>query len=66
MGRLIFTRYQGSKATFTMVGDLRDGGLPPKQAKYVAAWVAMHEDELLTDWELVQEHAELFRIDSLK
>lgn len=59
-------RYQGYKATFTMGGDLRDGCLPPKQTKYVAAWAALHEDELLANWELAREHAELFRIDPLR
>ena len=49
-----------------MSGDLKDGGLPPKQSKFVAAWAALHEDELLANWELARDHAELFRIEPLR
>lgn len=45
---------------------MKDGSLPPKQTKFVAAWAALHEDELLADWELAREHADLFRIDPLR
>ena len=59
-------RYQDSKATFTMDGELLEGALPPKQTKFVAAWAALHEDELIANWEIARDHGELFRIDPLR
>ncbi|MBR3318814.1 MAG: DUF4160 domain-containing protein [Atopobiaceae bacterium] len=59
-------RYQGHKASFTIEGDLLAGSLPARQTKFVVAWAALHEDELLANWELAREHGELFRIDPLR
>ena len=46
--------YQDSKATIT------------KQVKLVIAWVELHRDELLADWQLCQNGEEPFKIDPLK
>lgn len=59
-------RYQGHRATFLLNGDLKDGSLPQKQMKYVAAWAALHEDELIADWELASEGQHTFTIDPLR
>ena len=59
-------RYQDNKAIFTMDGELLEGSLPAKQHKFVAAWAALHEDELIADWELARDHMDLFRIDPLR
>ena len=59
-------KYQGQSARFGMDGELLEGDFPPKQTKYAAAWAAMHEDELLANWELARDHQELFRIDPLR
>ena len=59
-------RYQDCKATFTMDGEPLEGSLPPKQTKFVVAWAALHEDELIANWEIAREHGELFRIDPLR
>lgn len=46
-------RYQGSKASIAIEdGRVLAGILPPKQLKLVQAWVELHRDELLADWEL--------------
>lgn len=37
-----------------------------KQVKLIAAWVELHRDELLANWELAIDEQPLYRIDPLK
>lgn len=63
----IHVRYQSAKASIAIDdGSLLAGELPPRQLRMVQVWVDLHRDELLADWELAKEGAELFRIDPLK
>ncbi|MHB1100210.1 MAG: DUF4160 domain-containing protein [Burkholderiales bacterium] len=39
---------------------------PPKQLKMVQAWIEIHKDELLVDWELAVNGDEPFRIAPLQ
>jgi hypothetical protein len=36
-------------------GEILDGSLPNKQMKLVQAWIAIHQDELMADWQLASE-----------
>ena len=47
-------------------GDLLDGKLPPKQLKILRAWVAIHEDELMADWELAINGESPYKIEPLR
>ena len=49
-----------------MDGEPLEGALPTKQTKFVVAWVALHEDELIANWEIAREHGELFRTGPLR
>lgn len=42
------------------------GKLPPRQAKMVEVWADLHREELMSNWELVVNHEQPFRIDPLK
>ncbi len=42
------------------------GGLPAKQMKLVQAWIEIHSEELLADWELAVNGDEPFRIAPLQ
>jgi hypothetical protein len=42
------------------------GNIPPKQRKLIQAWIELHRDELLADWELAQNGEEPFRIAPLQ
>ena len=49
----IHAKYQGVEAVFSIPdGEILDGELPPKKVKLIQAWIALHEDELMADWEL--------------
>ena len=58
--------YQGSKAVVDMDGNLLEGEMPSKQLKLIQAWVVIHHDELLANWELAMNEEPLYKIDPLK
>ena len=42
------------------------GKLPPRARGLVMEWASRHQDELMTDWELARQSAELKRIEPLE
>jgi hypothetical protein len=63
----IHAYYQEFKATFDVVsGELISGNFPPKQLKLVVAWIALHAEELMADWNLCQNGEEPFKIEPLR
>jgi hypothetical protein len=62
----IHAEYQGVMAVYSIPdGTVLAGGLPPRQHKLVVAWVEIHQDELLADWELAINGKKLFPIRGL-
>lgn len=47
-------------------GSVIEGDLPRKQIRMVQAWVEIHKEELLVDWELAVNGEEPFRIAPLQ
>ena len=47
-------------------GQLLAGKFPPKQTKLVQAWIEIHKDELLADWELALAGEQPFKIAPLQ
>jgi hypothetical protein len=63
----IHVRYQGEEAALALNdGEILDGSLPRKQLKMVQAWIEIHKEELLVDWELAVNGEEPFRIAPLQ
>lgn len=63
----IHVQYQEFKAVFSLMnGECIIGTLPPGKARMVQAWIEIHRDELLADWQLAVQGEPLFRIDPLK
>ena len=62
----IHAEYQGQVGFFSILdGALLDGGIPPAKQKLVVAWIEIHRDELLADWELAVVGEKTFRIKGL-
>ena len=62
----IHAEYQRDTAVYSIPdGMLLAGGLPSRQHKLVVAWVEIHQDELLADWELAINGKKLFPIRGL-
>ena len=63
----IHVQYQGKEAVFSIPdGKLLEGALPHNKIKLVCAWIEIHREELLADWKLAVQGAEVFKIDPLK
>ena len=58
-------KYQNHQASFDFEGNLIQGEMPPRQAKLIAAWAEIHNDELRANWELATDSLELYRINPL-
>ena len=42
------------------------GSFPKKQSKLVSAWVEIHKDELIANWQLAINGETLYKIEPLK
>ena len=57
--------YQGYKAIFNMDGDMTKGEMPQKQIRLITAWVELHREELLANWDLAIKEEPLYKIEPL-
>lgn len=63
----IHVKYQGEEAVFSIPdGKILEGSMKTNKRKLVEAWILIHEDELMADWELAINGEEVFKIDPLK
>lgn len=60
-------RYEDYRASYGIdpVAQLA-GALPIRQQRLIEAWAELHQQELLANWELVQQNRMLRRITGLK
>lgn len=58
---------QGQRASFSIMdGIMLAGEFPPAKIKLVQAWIEIHRDELLADWELAVNGQPPFQIEPLR
>ena len=63
----IHVKYQGEEAVFSIPdGEIIEGSMKTNKRKLVEAWILIHEDELMADWELAINGEEIFKIEPLK
>jgi hypothetical protein len=63
----IHVKYQGQEAVLSIPdGEILEGELRRNKMKLVQAWIEIHQDELMADWELASQGEAIFRIDPLK
>jgi len=49
----IHARYQGQQASFSILdGAILAGEIPASKIKLVQAWIEIHKEDLLADWDL--------------
>jgi len=62
----LHAEFQGQVGVYSIPdGELLAGKLPPKKHKLVVAWIAIHEDELMADWDLAANGKKPFHIRGL-
>ncbi len=63
----IHVRYQDAKAIFAIENaEMLEGNLANKQKRLVQAWMEIHKDELVADWELAVAGEQPYKIEPLK
>jgi hypothetical protein len=63
----IHARYQGAEAVFTIPdGELLEGNIPISKIRLVQAWIELHRDERVADWELTLSGEQPYKIDPLR
>ena len=62
----IHAEYQGKVAVYAIAdGAVLAGELPAAKHKLVVAWIEIHRDDLLADWELAVNGSKPFQIKGL-
>lgn len=62
----IHAEYQGQVAVYSIEsGSVLAGELPSKKHKLVVAWIEIHQEDLLADWQLAVSGKSLFPIRGL-
>ena len=63
----IHVRYQEDEGVYKIPdGVLIEGSLPSGKSKLVVAWIELHKDELMANWQLAANGEKVFNIDPLK
>ncbi len=63
----IHAKYQGQEAIVAIPdGEVLDGRIPNSKMKLLQAWIELHKDELVADWELTVSGQQPYKIDPLR
>lgn len=63
----IHVSYQDSEAVLALPeGNVLEGSLPSNKMKLVHAWLEIHKDELVADWELAASGQQPYKIEPLR
>ena len=57
--------YGGQEVVVSLEGNILEGKMPNKQLKLLLAWMEIHQDELLANWELLDNGETSFKIEPL-
>ena len=63
----VHAEYSGEQAVFGIDdGEMLAGSLPSRKARLVQAWIEIHREELLANWQLAVNGEEVFKVEPLK
>jgi desulfoferrodoxin (superoxide reductase-like protein) len=63
----IHAKYQNEEVIVSIPnGEVLDGTLPNPKLKLLLAWIEIHQDELMADWDLALSGQLPYKIDPLK
>jgi len=63
----IHVKYQESETVLALPeGDILEGSIPTNRLKLVQAWIEIHRDELMADWELAASGQQPYKIEPLR
>jgi len=63
----VHVRYQGHEAVVGLPeGEVLEGAIPGPKLKLVVAWIELHKEELMADWELASQGHTIFPVEPLR
>lgn len=63
----IHAKYQGHQIVVSIPdGEVLTGSIPNAKQKLLQAWIELHKDELMADWELAVSGEQPYKIDPLR
>ena len=63
----IHAKYQNFSSVFAIEsGEIIEGKLPSNKIKLVSAWIEIHREDLIADWQLAVEGQQVFQIEPLR
>ena len=63
----LHAKYQDHEVVMSIPdGEVLDGDLPRSKMRLLLAWIELHKDELLADWELAASGEQPFKIEPLR
>lgn len=62
----IHALYGDDEIVVSIDGEVLEGSIPNKQTKLLLAWMAIHEDELIANWKMLNAGEGYFKIEPLK
>lgn len=63
----LHVKYQEDEAVISLPeGELLEGSIPPAKMKLLLAWIEIHRDELMADWELAAKGEQPYKIEPLR
>jgi hypothetical protein len=63
----IHVKYGEMEAVYTIPeGNLLEGSLPSNKGKLIEAWIEIHKEDLMANWQLAVTGNKVFMIDPLK
>lgn len=63
----IHVSFQENEAVISLQeGEVLEGSLPSNKMKLVQAWMEIHREELIADWELAEKGQQPYKIEPLR
>jgi shikimate kinase len=63
----IHAKYQNDEVVVEIPeGKVLEGAVPVNKLKLILAWIEIHKEELMANWELAKNGEMVFKIDGLK
>jgi hypothetical protein len=63
----IHVKYQDQEVVIAIPGgEILEGALKTGKLKLVQAWIEIHQDELMANWELASQGQSVFKIEPLR
>lgn len=62
----IHVAYAGEEVVVSLAGVIMEGNIPKHKMKLLEAWMEIHREELIADWEMLSAGEQCYKIEPLR